>query len=81
MRIHVRLSGLLEGFPATDGPTVIETADVLTVQALLQRLRVGAGAGPLLVIVNDTVVPPSERGRHTLAEGDAVVVVPPMKGG
>jgi len=62
------------------GNGVIDVPEGTTLAGLLARLDV-AGAELSLTLVNDAAVREGDQAGHVLADGDSVVVFPPIKGG
>ncbi len=61
---------LLQAFTLKDGATV---ADLLQELPFSERVA--------LTSVNSQLVPPTQRADYVLAEGDEVLMIPPVKGG
>ena len=88
MRISVKLVGPLvdqlpTGGPLSDNPrgvNALSIVDDATMRTLLEQL----GLAPELeyfAMINDEHVPSDILAKRALAEGDDVVLVPPLKGG
>ena len=88
MRISVKLVGPLvdrlpAGGPLSDNPRGVNAlivVDDATMRTLLEQL----GLAPELeyfAMINDEHVPSDTLAERALAEGDNVVLVPPLKGG
>jgi molybdopterin converting factor small subunit len=78
--VEVKLTATLRGkLPpeAKGGKVALVVEPGATVQAVLDRLGIGSGHVHV-VMVNDAME--TERGR-VLAEGDRLVVIPPVAGG
>ncbi len=63
-----------------DGKGCWDLADNTTLQEALLRLEALREA-PAMTLVNDRVVRPDSRARYRLADGDRLVVMPPIDGG
>ncbi len=83
MRISVRLAAYT-GRPApgigSDGRGVWDLGEDATLEDALGRLE-HFGEAPAMTLVNDRVVRADSRREHRLAEGDRLVVMPPIDGG
>lgn len=83
MRITLRTSGIVaEHLPAggdEDG-VEIEVAEGATPLEVMRRFGLPLEES-YLVALNGTVVPSAERPLCTLAEGDELVIMPPLRGG
>lgn len=80
MQVQVKLMGALRGkLPpgSQGGKASVEVSSPCTVDGLLQHLGVGPGQAHLVMVNGDMA---HERTRE-LAEGDEVVVFPPVAGG
>jgi len=82
-QINIKLFASLRRYMpegASNGGAPLELPEEHTVASVLESLNV-----PLeqchLVVVNGVFIPPEERGRTTLCEGDALAVWPPVAGG
>ncbi|NQW01338.1 MAG: MoaD/ThiS family protein [Rhodospirillales bacterium] len=62
------------------GNATLKLDSQTTVTGLLAQLRL-SDLETYMVLVNGTVIPPSEHGSHVLADGDEAAVFPPMEGG
>jgi molybdopterin converting factor small subunit len=79
MKVQVKLMGMLRSKlpPEARGRTVLELDPGATVADVLARL--GVADGPVhAVLVNDT---PEHDRQRPLADGDALVLLPPVAGG
>lgn len=83
MQVTLKLFALLGKFlpaEAHDNQITVDVADATTVTSLIQAHNV-----PLehchLVLVNGVYIAPSERDSHTLKDGDALAIWPPVAGG
>lgn len=63
-----------------DGKGFWDLAENTTLQDALLRLEALREA-PAMTLVNDRVVRPDSRARYRLADGDHLVVMPPIDGG
>jgi molybdopterin converting factor small subunit len=79
MKVQVKLMASLRSKlpPETRGSTVLELAPGATVAAVLAQLDI-VDARVHAVMVNDALEPDRQR---PLADGDALVVLPPVAGG
>lgn len=83
MKIILELFATLSGhLPAGDrcGRVELDVEDGASVTDLIQRYRVPA-CRVQQVLVNGKPVPPSERSRRRLREGDELAVLQPAAGG
>ncbi|HLF58085.1 MAG TPA: MoaD/ThiS family protein [Alphaproteobacteria bacterium] len=83
MKITVKLFALLSTYlpeGATGHEAKMEVAEGATPALLIERLRLPPKMTHL-VLVNGVYVPPSERARFKLSEGDALAIWPPVAGG
>lgn len=83
MIIALKMSGLLTRYlpaDAKDGRADIELPEGTTVAGLLRQLGI-PGEGSYLIVVNDSTIPRDKRDGHVLSAGDAVAIVPPLRGG
>jgi sulfur carrier protein ThiS len=82
MQIEVKLGGGLKRYAAGPaGRGAIESDSPITVAEAIARLGVEEDAEDVLAIVNDEVVPPSDRRRFTLKDRDQLTLIPQLKGG
>ena len=83
MKVAIRTGGLL-GKYLPDGSArnsaELELPAGTTAASLIERLGMPS-EGSYLVIHNGTAVPKDARGARTLAEGDELAIMPPLKGG
>ncbi len=83
MRISVRLAAYT-GRPVpgigSDGRGCWDLAEDTTLQDALLRLE-ALRETPAMTLVNDRVIRPGSRARCRLADGDRLVVMPPIDGG
>ena len=82
MRVQVTVAGVLEDYlPAgSDGEMTVETPDEATLTSVMQAAGIPESAKPLISL-NGTVVPRSQHGARTVADGDEVHFMPNLKGG
>jgi len=83
MKITVKATGLLvEHLPegASGNTAEIEVGDGASPLDVIEALGL-PGDRSYLVAVNGEVVPEKDRAGHTLASGDTVAVMPPLRGG
>jgi len=84
MRIRLQLGEALQDqlrLGDTDGRLQLEVAADATPSQVLQQIGAVNREKTLLVIVNGSNVPPSQRDSQRLAEGDEMLILPPLKGG
>ncbi|GEM_PF-1376513 len=84
MRIRLQLGEALQDelrLGDADGRLQLEVADGATPGDVLEQIGAVNQEKTLLVIVNGANVPPSQRASERLAEGDEMLVLPPLKGG
>lgn len=79
MPIQVKLGGELKRYGA--GTQSIETSTPITVAQAMERLGINEEPEDVLVIVNEQVVPPSEREKTTVTGDDRIALMPQLKGG
>lgn len=70
----------LEGRTRAHNQLALDVAEGTTVQAVIERFHLPPRLTHL-VLVNGTFIPPSARGSHVLAAGDALAIWPPIAGG
>lgn len=83
MRISLKASGLLKKYlpDGTDGNTAdIDVPESATINGVLNHIGAPVD-GNYLIIINGESVPPSTRGDVVLNDGDAMSLMPPLKGG
>lgn len=83
MRIAVRTTGLLgEYLPPGSAPNraELELPDSATPVDVLRRLAMPANR-KYLIAVNGGLVPTASHAERTLADGDEIAIMPPLKGG
>ncbi len=83
MNITVKTAGSLGRFlpDGSAGNTAeIEVAAAATPADVIRQLTMPED-GSYLVILNGATVPKAERATRTLAEGDKLSIMPPLKGG
>ncbi len=83
MRISLKTGGLLKRYlpeSAEGNAAEIDVPDGLSILGVLEHLGAPAD-GNYLIIVNNSAVPPSTRGDVILNDGDAMSLMPPLKGG
>jgi sulfur carrier protein ThiS len=70
----------LDGHRRAGNEIAVDAAEGTSVQAVLDRFPLPR---PLvhLVLVNGVFVPPEERARHPLRDGDVLAIWPPIAGG
>ena len=82
MEINVKLGGALKQYASGKGGThSIESDSPITVAEAIAKVGVEEEADDVVVIVNDEVVPPSERLQFTLKDQDQLTLIPQLKGG
>ncbi len=79
MKIRLDLAGELDDALDDADTAAYDVADGATVSDLLAALPFGSRVA--LTAVNGDMVPPADRHRHRLAEGDEVMMLPAVKGG
>ena len=74
------LAPQVEPHAGTRGELAVDVPEGTSVQTVIDRFNMPR---PLvhLVLVNGFYIPPAERTRHELREGDALAVWPPIAGG
>lgn len=83
MRITLKTGGLLKRYlpDGVEGNTGdVEMPDGLSILDALDHLGAPVD-GNYLIVVNGQAVPPSTRGDVILNDGDAMSLMPPLKGG
>ena len=83
MRITVKTAGLLTAYLPEVGAgnaAVLDVAEAATPRDVIEQLGMPPDAS-YLVMLNGASVPRAERASRTLAEGDTLAVMPPLKGG
>ncbi len=83
MKIAVRTGGLLGKYlpeGSARNSAEIEVPDGASARDVIERLGLPTDGG-YLVIHNGTAVPKDARGARTLADGDELAIMPPLKGG
>ena len=83
MKVRVTLIAVV--FPgcastATNSQTVVDLPDGATPNVALAALGLPTTES-YLTLVNDAPVPPDARDRYRMAEGDSLVIFPPLEGG
>ena len=86
MRIKLKLVGLLKRrqsamWDSGSGTGVLETREAISVDQALDTLGIPYGGDDIVIIINDDVVPPSERHQAMLNDGDRLTLMPSMQGG
>lgn len=83
MRIKLKLFALLSAYlppGASRHQAELEVAEGATPGSVIRALNLPPGMSHL-VLVNGVYVPPDERARTVLKDGDVVAVWPPVAGG
>jgi len=83
MRISLKTSGLLKRYlpQGTEGNTAeMEMPEGLSINGVLEHLGAPTD-GNYLIIINGESTPPSMRDEVFLHDGDAMSLMPPLKGG
>lgn len=83
MKVAIRTGGLLGKYlPAGSArnSAELELPEGTTATAVIERLGMPSESS-YLVIHNGTAVPKDARGACTLADGDELAIMPPLKGG
>ncbi len=83
MKVAIRTGGLLGKYlpeGSARNSAELELPDGTTATAVIERLGMPS-EGSYLVIHNGTAVPKDARGARTLADGDELAIMPPLKGG
>lgn len=83
MKLTLKTGGLLKRYlpEGAEGNTAeIDVPDGLSITGVLEHLGAPAD-GNYLIVVNGDAVPPSTRGDVILNDGDAISLMPPLKGG
>ena len=82
MEISVKLGGALKQYASGKGGRLsIEPDSPITVAEAIAKIGIEEDADDMVVIVNDEVVPPSERLQVTLKDQDQLTLIPQLKGG
>jgi sulfur carrier protein ThiS len=83
MKVAIRTGGLLGKYlpqGSARNSAELELPEGTTATAVIGRLGMPSEGG-YLVIHNGTAVPKDARGSCTLADGDELAIMPPLKGG
>ena len=83
MKVKIKLGGRLKKYlpDARGGLTEFTTSPDVTVAELISRLRITEDTNALLVVIDGENISPSKRAAYSLLDGQAIFVMPPLKGG
>ncbi len=84
MRVRLKLYAMLSDYLPPEAQSTntleLEEAEEITVASLIERYRL-PGKWVQIVLINGVFVPPEERARRRLKEGDVLAIWPPIAGG